>query len=142
MNPLVCIVSCRFPCLCIYVYACLSRVLYCLLILVNVSEPPRFRAFVLTSFQSRQRHMIPPRTQLRQEVKKTAQHGDPRQTKQIKFTSCPSVFVTYDLCIRKPHHSYLKTRVLPFPTSNVASVGVVVVALAKGRWMRGWTLCV
>ena len=27
----------------------------------------------------------------------------------------PFPLVTYDLCIRKPHHSSLKTRVLPFP---------------------------
>ena len=118
-NPLVCIVSCRFACLCIYVYACLSRVLYCFLIPINVSGPPRFHALALSSFQPRQGRAIPPRTQPQQEFEKTTWHGDPRQTKQIKFTSCPFVFVTYDLCIRKPHRSPLKTRILPFPARTL-----------------------
>ena len=115
-NPLVCIVSCRFPCLCVYVYTCLSRILYYFLIPTNGNGPPRFHAPALSSFQPRQGRAIPPRTRLRQEVEKTARHGDPRQTKQIKFTSCPFVFVSYDLCIRKPRHSSLRTRGLPFPT--------------------------
>ena len=71
---------------------------------------------------------------------KIAWHSNPRQAKQIHFTSCPLVFCTTITLHEKTSPLFWNLGV-PIHDSNVAWVRMVVVAFGKTKLARGWPLC-
>ena len=71
---------------------------------------------------------------------KIARHNDPRQAKQISFTSCPLVFCKAITLHEKTSPLFWNLGA-PIHDSNVASVRMVAVAFGKKELAGGWPLC-